>query len=332
MYYTSFATQSRGEISMSRAVKSRAQNNSSDMLQYYQDVIDCMPNIVYLLDRNCTLTGCNKNFRSLLGLKEKKEIIGTSPYKNLVSLAHWSAERVEIFKRDDISALLSGESIYDTEEPPVFAKKGNIVYYLSSRIPLFNKNKEVIGLVGILTDITERKNMEEQLEKIKEQLQASNVEKRDSLVFPVVLQDGKKSDNRKAPNVLMVEDNTIAQKSAQALLMQLDCHVDVADSGDKAAMLFEPGKYDLVFMDIGLEDTSGYVISKKIRQLEKGTKHHVPIIALTGYEADVVKYDCVDYTMEGAITKPLTGEQAKQIIQHYIYHINIPISGLKSVK
>ncbi|WP_232220555.1 response regulator [Legionella tunisiensis] len=61
----------------------------------------------------------------------------------------------------------------------------------------------------------------------------------------------------------MIEDNTIAQKAAQSLLMQLDCQVDVAESGDKAALLFQPGKYDLVFMDIGLEDTSGYVVAKK---------------------------------------------------------------------
>jgi CheY-like chemotaxis protein len=97
-------------------------------------------------------------------------------------------------------------------------------------------------------------------------------------------------------------------------------------------LLFEPGRYDLVFMDIGLEDTSGYVVSKKFRQLEKDTEHHVPIIALTSYEADIVKYDCDDYTMEGALTKPLTSEQAKQIIQHYIYHIDIPVRGLKSIK
>ncbi len=66
--------------------------------------------------------------------------------------------------------------------------------------------------------------------------------------------------------------------------------------------------------------------------MEKDTGQRVPIIALTGYEADVVKYDCVDYFMEGALTKPLTSEQAKQIIQHYIYHIDIPVRGLKSIQ
>lgn len=94
--------------------------------------------------------------------------------------------------------------------------------------------------------------------------------------------------------------------------------------------LFDPGKYDLVLMDIGLADTSGYVVAKQLRNKEKGTNHHVPIIALTGYEAEVVKYDCEQYFMEGAITKPLTSEQAEQIIQHYVYHMDVEVKGLKS--
>jgi CheY-like chemotaxis protein len=128
----------------------------------------------------------------------------------------------------------------------------------------------------------------------------------------------------------MIEDNIIAQNVEKALLMALNCQVDIAESGDKALQLFGPGKYDLVLMDIGLEDTSGYVVAKQLRNMEKDTNHHVPIIALTGYEADVVKYDCEQYFMEGAITKPLTSEQAEQIIKHYVYHMDIPVNGLKS--
>lgn len=297
-------------------------DNLSNLQQYYMDIITCMPNIVYILDKNCTFTGGNNNFLKLLGLKNTEELLGNT-YKQITKLVPWSEERMQLFKRDDINVLLSGEAVYNEEEAPVFDQQRGIIYYLSTRIPLFDKDKNVIGLVGILVDISERKKMEEQLSKIKEQLQQKNAKPQETLV---------NIDDKKTPKVLMIEDNTIAQKAAQSLLMQLDCQVDVADSGDKAAFLFEPGKYDLVFMDIGLEDTSGYVVAKKIRQMEKDTGQRVPIIALTGYEADVVKYDCVDYFMEGALTKPLTSEQAKQIIQHYIYHIDIPVRGLKSIQ
>ena len=71
------------------------------------------------------------------------------------------------------------------------------------------------------------------------------------------------------------------------------------------------------------------MLSKQFRQLEKGTKFHVPIIALTSFEADLVKYDCDYYFMDGVISKPLSAEQANQIVQHYIYHKNTTVNGLK---
>ena len=130
----------------------------------------------------------------------------------------------------------------------------------------------------------------------------------------------------------MVEDNLVAQKVEQALLTALNCQVDIAESGEQAIKLFSPGKYDLVFMDIGLQDTSGYIVAKKFRELEEETRYHVPIIALTSYQADVVKDDCIDYSMDGVITKPLTSDQAMKIIGHYVYQENISIDGLQTAR
>ncbi len=132
------------------------------------------------------------------------------------------------------------------------------------------------------------------------------------------------------PKVLLVEDNLIAQKVAKNLLETLGCDVDVAENGDGSLALFWPGKYDVVFMDIGLQDTSGYIVAQKIREQENDTEYHVPIIALTSYQAEVIKNDCREYFMAGAITKPLRMDQAEQIIQHYIYDKNVMVDGLVS--
>lgn len=314
---------------MPRPKKSVSKESSSESIQFYKNIITSLPNFVYLLDKNCTLIGCNNNFLNLLGLNKLEDALGTTPYKKLLHATGWSEGRIEALKRDDIKALLSNEPIYNANEPPVNSYQGEILYYLGTRIPLINEEL-VTGLLVILVDNTAAKQMEEQLEHVKEQLQESNIKIANYMKSDAYLK--QQIDEKKPPKVLMVEDNSIAQKAAQVLLMQLDCHVDVADSGDQAIALFKAGKYDLVFMDISLEDTSGYIVSKKIRQFEQGTEFHVPIIALTGYEADIVQYDCVDYSMEGALTKPLTSEQAKQIIQHYIYHIDVPVVGLKALK
>lgn len=293
--------------------------------QYYQDVIRCMPNLVYVLDKHCVLTACNDHVLNLLGLERLDDLEETF-YSRLVHHTQYSETRIHSLKRDDINALLSGQSQHDVIEAPVVDSEGNIIYYSASRTLLFDKDKQVQGMVVVLTDITERKKLDEQFEKIREKLQEFNKIEHKSMPYPANVQ----RSSHTPPKILMVEDNLMAQKAAQSLLMQLDCLVDAADSSEQALKLFKPGKYDLVFMDIGLQDTSGYLVSKKIRQVESNTGYRVPIIALTGYEADVVKADCNEYFMEGAITKPLTSEQAKQIIERYIHHIDVAIRGLKS--
>lgn len=315
---------------MARTIKSTGSKGANLESQFnYLDILDSMPDLVYLLDKNCCLAGSNLNFRKQFGLKNREDSLNNPPYKALCSMGAWSEERIESLKRDDINVILSKEAKYDVEEAPVVNAQNEIIYYQSTRVPLFDQNQEVSGLLVVLRDITEITKIKDQYDKIKKELHHHNAHYQTH--FNVGNTTNYEAFTR-TPKVLMVEDNSAAQKAAQALLMQLDCQVDVAETGDKTAELFEPGKYDLVFMDIGLEDTSGYVVSKKIRQMEQGTEFHVPIIALTGYEADVVKYDCDDYTMEGALTKPLTSQQAKQIIQHYIFNIDIPIHGLKTIK
>ena len=278
--------------------------------QYYMEIINAMPHVVYWIDKDCNLLGCNNNFVKLLGLNTLSELNGT-PYQQMIELAQWDAVRTESLKLDDMKALFSGKTVHHVEEQPIKNEQGKIFHFHSSRTPMYGNNKSIIGLVVTLTDVTLSKTV----------AQHSNDHKKEEK--PV------KMDH--LPTVLMVEDNIIAQNVEKALLTSLRCQVDIAETADSAVKLFHPGKYDLVLMDIGLVDSSGYIVAKQLRQQEENTGHHVPIIALTGYEADVVKYDCKHYFMEGVISKPLTSEQAEQIIKHYVYHMDVPVQGLKSV-
>lgn len=283
-----------------------------DIHQHYMDIINCMPNAVYWIDLYGNLLGYNSNFLKLLGLETLNNYNG-EPYELFSKYANWPEARVKKLKIDDIAVILSGKSKYNVEEDSVNINQYKELFYVSTRVPLLNKNKEIIGLVVILIDIESSKKSIEQKSK--------NLSQSLSMVDRL---------NGYTPKVLLVEDNVIAQKVEQNLLQTLGCEVDVAENGEGSLTLFVPGKYDVIFMDIGLQDTSGYIVAKKIREQENGTDHHVPIIALTSYRADVVKYDCREYFMAGAITKPLTIVQAEQIIQHYIYNQDIIVEGLIS--
>lgn len=303
----------------------QAEMSMEEWHRYYQDVIACLPNLVYVVDKHCILTACNQGMCQLLGIERAQDLHETL-YTRLITHTRYSETRINLLKRNDIDALLSAEPQSGVAEPPIVDSEGNILYFEAQRSPLFDKDHHVIGMVVILTNINERKKMEDQFEKIREKLQEFNRAQSNGNPYPANVQ----RNTRMAPKILMVEDNLLAQKAAQSLLMELDCLVDVADSSEAAIELFKPGKYDLIFMDIGLQETSGYLVSKQIRQIENNTGYRVPIIALTGYEADVVKIDCNEYFMEGAITKPLSSEQARQIIERYVNHIDIPVYGMKS--
>lgn len=296
---------------MAEQIKTGNFEDSFEIHQHYLDILNCVPDIVYWIDSNCNLQGCNQSFIQLLGLESTNDLKG-SPYDLMIKFTHWSKERVDAFRLDDMKAIFSGHEQMDIEEPPVFNQAQEPTYFRSRRVPLFDNNHQVIGLVVTFCDISELKKIEQQTKQAKP------------------IQQEAAQDHIVSPNVLMVEDNQVAQKVEEALLTALDCQVDIADTGDKAIKLFNPGKYDMVFMDIGLEDTSGYLVAKKIRELEEKTKFHVPIIALTSFQADRVKNDCKDYFMDGVLSKPLTSEQAEQLIKHFVQHEDVEVEGLCS--
>lgn len=281
--------------------------------EHYLDIINSVADAVYWTDSHCNLIGCNKNFIKLMRLKSVRNL--TTPYELMSNHAHWSSERVEELKLDDMNTLFAAQPQYDIEENAIVDAKNKNLFFKSTRVPMFDHKHKVMGLIVVLTDITPL-------------VLLRGTKKR--IAFKTTLSTSLDQALSHSSKVLMVEDNLIAQNVERALLTALNCQVDIADTGNKAIELFNPGKYDLVFMDIGLEDTSGYVVAKKFRTKEENTKFHVPIIALKGYEADVVKNDCE--LMDGAITKPLSREQAEKIIKHYVYHMDdIKIPGLKRI-
>lgn len=118
-------------------------------------------------------------------------------------------------------------------------------------------------------------------------------------------------------NVLVVEDNPIAQMAAKCILSAMACHVDIASNGNDALILCETHRYDLIFMDIGLGDgIDGYEVTHHIRKHQEII--HTPIIALTAHAADENKQRCIEAGMDAVLTKPLTQIQAADILKSFI--------------
>lgn len=84
-------------------------------------------------------------------------------------------------------------------------------------------------------------------------------------------------ENLEGMRVLLVEDNLINVKVAEKILTQWNVTVDVALNGLIATEKYEPGKYDIILMDLAMPVMDGYEATINIRLKDVS----VPIIALT---------------------------------------------------
>lgn len=127
----------------------------------------------------------------------------------------------------------------------------------------------------------------------------------------------KKVETEKT-QILVVEDQLLAAKVAQSIISNLGCSVDVAPDGQTALRFISEKKYDLVFMDVGLPDTSGYELTKQIRANEWKLDEHIPIVALTAHIDTENKQECIYSGMDAVISKPLMPNTAKDILNAFI--------------
>ena len=118
--------------------------------------------------------------------------------------------------------------------------------------------------------------------------------------------------------VLVVEDNVVNQRVAQALLHKLGAEVDVADNGAAAVEAVAAQEYDVVFMDCQMPVMDGLEASLKIRAWEAATgRERVAIVALTAHAFADDRLQCAAAGMDDYLTKPVSREDLARMIDRW---------------
>lgn len=137
---------------------------------YLRNIIENLPQYVYWKDRNFVYQGCNNLVAQYLGLKSPLEIIGKTDED-----FNWDETRVNFLHHTD--ELILHEGITNIVEDAIPKEDGSSRIMLSSKAPLRNENNEIVGILGISFDITDRKRMEKDLEKAKIAAEIANQSK-----------------------------------------------------------------------------------------------------------------------------------------------------------
>jgi two-component system sensor histidine kinase/response regulator len=105
--------------------------------------------------------------------------------------------------------------------------------------------------------------------------------------------------------ILLVEDNPVNRKLAQHVLEKEGHSVVSADNGLAGIEALENRTFDLVLMDVQMPKMDGIEATMAIREKEKGTGGHIPIIALTAHAMAGDRERCLHAGMDGYLMKPI---------------------------
>ena len=117
--------------------------------------------------------------------------------------------------------------------------------------------------------------------------------------------------------ILLAEDNAVNQRVALAILEKAGHTVVLAPTGRRALSLWGEQRFDLILMDVQMPDMDGFETTAAIREREKESGAHIPIIAMTAHAMSGDRERCLDAGMDDYISKPIRGPALLDLVKKY---------------
>ena len=113
----------------------------------------------------------------------------------------------------------------------------------------------------------------------------------------------------RALRVLVAEDNPTNQKLVSALLDQQGHHVSIVSNGRLAVERAAQEPFDIILMDVQMPEMSGLEATAAIREAERHTGRHIPIVALTARAMAGDREQCLAAGMDAYVSKPVRADE-----------------------
>jgi len=105
--------------------------------------------------------------------------------------------------------------------------------------------------------------------------------------------------------ILLAEDNATNQKLVARLFERRGDTVVVASNGREAVQRSADQAFDVILMDVQMPEMSGLEATAAIRERERSTGGHVPIVAMTAHAMAGDRERCLEADMDAYVSKPL---------------------------
>jgi two-component system, sensor histidine kinase len=117
--------------------------------------------------------------------------------------------------------------------------------------------------------------------------------------------------------ILVAEDNFVNQRLVKELLRRQGYTVDIVENGLKLFEIMEKNKYDVILMDVQMPVMDGLEATSIIREIERETGGHIPIIGITAYSMEADRDRCIQAGMDDYLAKPFSKEEFYKKIEKF---------------
>ncbi|MBT7951301.1 MAG: response regulator, partial [Gammaproteobacteria bacterium] len=118
--------------------------------------------------------------------------------------------------------------------------------------------------------------------------------------------------------ILLAEDNLTNQEVIKRQLNRLGYACEIADDGKKAFEMWNNKTYRLLLSDCHMPEWDGFELTAAIRNQEKGTDQHAPIIAITANALQGEDQHCLNAGMDDYMTKPVAIKKLNEMLHKWM--------------
>ena len=129
-------------------------------------LVDTLPDFVYAKDAESRFLMANRSVAQTMGAASPDELIGKTDFD------FYPRELAEKYFADEREVLRTGRALLNRDEPGR-TPEGNPFSLLTSKVPFRDASGEIVGIVGVGRDITERKMVEEVLKEYEKVVESA---------------------------------------------------------------------------------------------------------------------------------------------------------------
>lgn len=137
----------------------KKENDYWSQPEFLLDLLKQLPVHVFWKNIDSVYLGCNDTFAKSLGLSSPKEIIGKTDYDLCTT-----KEESDSYRVDDKLIIESRKPKLNFEEQQT-SSNGEVITLLTNKVPLFDKFNNLVGILGVYSDISDRKKLEQQIKE-----------------------------------------------------------------------------------------------------------------------------------------------------------------------